>query len=191
MSLIPGNSVDLKYKNDKIGIISVDKIYSDGHGLNVSSVVRNDENTKPGSVVWQGKIVFNKNIEKYTDFKTSISNNNTNYFSYVNRDVIVETKIIGSATLKGEDVKLTKQPLININKTVVADNTIQFNSNTGESLFGPTIIYSKNDPIKAGSKLKITIHDDSSVLYLMTNIFLLVQLCSSVKCVRVLWHLLQ
>lgn len=40
VSLIPGNSVDLKYKNDKIGIISVDKIYSDGHGLNVSSVVR-------------------------------------------------------------------------------------------------------------------------------------------------------
>ena len=137
------------------------------------------------------KIVFNKNIEKYTDFKTSISNNNTNYFSYVNRDVTVETKIIGSATLKGEDVKLTKQSLININKTVVADSTIQFNSNTGESLFGPTIIYSKNDPIKAGSKLKITIHDDSSVLYLMTNIFLLVQLCSSVKCVRVLRHLLQ
>lgn len=137
------------------------------------------------------KIVFNKNIEKYTDFKTSISNNNTNYFSYVNRDVTVETKIIGSATLKGEDVKLTKQSLININKTVVADSTIQFNSNTGESLFGPTIIYSKNDPIKASSKLKITIHDDSSVLYLMTNIFLLVQLCSSVKCVRVLRHLLQ
>ena len=165
VSLIPGNSVDLKYKNDKIGIISVDKIYSDGHGLNVSSVVRNDENAKPGSVVWQGKIVFNKNIEKYTDFKTSISNNNTNYFSYVNRDVTVETKIIGSATLKGEDVKLTKQPLININKTVVADSMIQFNSNTGESLFGPTIIYSKNNPIKAGSKLKITMHDDSSVLF--------------------------
>lgn len=58
MSLIPGNSVDLKYKNDKIGIISVDKIYSDEHGLNVSSVVRNDENTKPGSVVWQGKNCF-------------------------------------------------------------------------------------------------------------------------------------
>lgn len=59
------------------------------------------------------KIVFNKNIEKYTDFKTSISNNNTNYFSYVNRDVTVETKIIGSATLKGEDVKLTKQTASN------------------------------------------------------------------------------
>lgn len=58
VSLIPGNSVDLKYKNDKIGIISVDKIYSDGHGLNVSSVVRNDENAKPGSVVWQVKNCF-------------------------------------------------------------------------------------------------------------------------------------
>ena len=117
VSLIPGGKVDLKYKGDKIGEILVDKKYSDGHELNYQSVVRNDENAKPGSIVWQGKIVFNKNIEKYADFKTSISNNNTNYFSYVNRDVTVETKIIGSTTLKGEDVKLTKQPLINIKKT--------------------------------------------------------------------------
>ena len=83
----------------------------------------------------------------------------------MNRDVTVETKIIGSTTLKGEDVKLTKQPLININKTVVTDSAMQFDSNTGGSLFGPTIAYSKNDPIKAGSKLKITMHDDSSVLF--------------------------
>lgn len=165
ISLIPGNSVDLKYKNDKIGIISVDKIYSDGHGLNVSSVVRNDENAKPGSTVWQGKIVFNKNIEKYADFKTSISNNNTNYFSYVNRDVTVETKIIGSTTLKGEDVKLTKQPLININKTTTGLSGGQFNSNSGGSVFGPTIVYSKNDPIKAGSKIKITMTEDSSIRF--------------------------
>ena len=165
VSKISNNSVSLKYNNEEIGKISVDKIYSDGHELNISSVVRNDENSKPGSAVWQGKITFNKNIEKYSSFKTEFINYNTNYFSYVNRDVTVETKIIGSTTLKGEDVKLTKQPLVNINKTVVADSTIQFNSNTGDSMFGPTIIYSKNDPIKAGSKLKITMHDDSSVLF--------------------------
>ena len=89
ISLIPGNSVDLKYKNDKIGIISEDKIYSDGHGLNVSSVVRDDENVKPGSAVWRGKITFNKNIEKYSSFKTEFLNRNTNYFSYANSDVTV------------------------------------------------------------------------------------------------------
>lgn len=89
ISLIPGNSIDLKYKNDKIGIISVDKIYSNGHALNVSSIVRDDENAKPGSTVWQGKITFNKNIEKYSIFKTEFLNRNTNYFSYVNSDVTV------------------------------------------------------------------------------------------------------
>lgn len=165
VSKISNNSVGLKYNNEEIGKISVDKVYSDGHALNISSVVRDDENAKPGSAVWQGKITFNKNIEKYSSFKTEFLNYETNYFSYVNRDVTVETKIIGSTTLKGEDVKLTKQPLVNINKTVVADSTIQFYSNTGDSIFGPTIIYSKNDPIKAGSKLKITMHDDSSVLF--------------------------
>ena len=165
VSKISNNSAVLKYNNDEIGKISVDKVYSDGHALNISSVVRDDENAKPGSAVWQGKITFNKNIEKYSSFKTEFLNYETNYFSYVNRDVTVETKIIGSTTLKGEDVKLTKQPLVNINKTVVADSTIQFYSNTGDSIFGPTIIYSKNDPIKAGSKLKITMHDDSSVLF--------------------------
>ena len=135
VSKISNNGVSLKYNNEEIGKISVDKIYSDGHELNVSSVVRNDENAKPGSAVWQGKVTFNKNIEKYSSFKTEFLNYNTNYFSYVNRDVTVETKIIGSTTLKGEDVKLTKQPLVNINKTVVADSTIQFNSNTGDSIF--------------------------------------------------------
>ena len=165
VSKISNNSVGLKYNNEEIGKISVDKVYSDGHALNISSVVRDDENAKPGSAVWQGKITFNKNIEKYSSFKTEFLNYETNYFSYVNRDVTVETKIIGSTTLKGEDVKLTKQPLVNINKTVVADSAIQFYSNTGDSIFGPTIIYSKNDPIKAGSKLKITMHDDSSVLF--------------------------
>ncbi len=165
VSKISNNSVSLKYNNEEIGKISVNKVYSDGHELNVSSVVRNDENAKPGSNVWQGKITFNKNIEKYSSFKTEFLNYNTNYFSFVNRDVTVETKIIGSTTLKGEDVKLTKQPLININKTVVSDSAMQFNSNTGESLFGPTIVYSKNDPIKAGSRFKVTMHDDSSVLF--------------------------
>ena len=153
--MIPSNSVDLKYNNDKIGIISVDKIYSDGHGLNVSSVVRNDENAKPGSTVWQGKIVFNKNIEKYADFKTSISNNNANYFSYVNRDVTVETKIIGSTTLKGEDVKLTKQPLININKTVAGLSGGQFNSNSGGSVFGPTIFIPRMTILRLVLRLKL------------------------------------
>lgn len=165
ISKISNNSVSLKYNNEEIGKISLNKVYSDGHALNVSSIVRNDENAKPGSAVWQGKITFNKNIEKYSSFKTEFLNYNTNYFSFVNRDVTVETKIIGSTTLKGEDVKLTKQPLININKTVVGDSAMQFNSNTGDSVFGPTIVYSKNDPIKAGSRLKVTMHDDSSVLF--------------------------
>lgn len=129
VSLIPGGKVDLKYKGDKIGEILVDKKYSDGHELNYQSVVRNDENAKPGSIVWQGKIVFNKNIEKYADFKSSISNNNTNYFSYVNRDVTVETKIIGSTTLKGEDVKLTKRALLNYNNTTVNGSAAEFNTN--------------------------------------------------------------
>lgn len=127
VSVIPGWKVDLNYKGDKIGEILVDKKYSDGHDLNYQSVVRNDENAKPGATIWQGKIVFNKNIEKYADFKTSISNNNANYFSYVNHDVTVETKIIGSTTLKGEDVKLTKQPLLNATRTAVGGSVTQLN----------------------------------------------------------------
>ena len=165
VSKISNNSVSLKYNNEEIGKISLNKVYSDGHALNVSSVVRNDENAKPGSAVWQGKITFNKNIEKYSSFKTEFLNYNTNYFSFVNRDVTVETKIIGSTTLKGEDVKLTKSPLLNLNNTVVDSATVQFNSNDGGSVFGPTIRQSKNNPVKAGSKLKVTMHEDSSIRF--------------------------
>ena len=165
VSLIPGGKVDLKYKNEKIGEISVDKKYSDGHDLNYQSVVRDDENAKPGSIVWQGKIVFTKNIEKYANFETSISNNNTNYFSYVNRDVTVETKIIGSTTLKGEDIKLTKSPLLKLDKTSLGGSGAQFNSNNGESSFGPTILQSINKPVKAGTRVKITMDESSSVQF--------------------------
>ena len=165
VSVIPAGKVDLKYKNEKIGEISVDKRYSDGHDLNYQSTVRNDENAKPGAIIWQGKIIFNKNIEKYSNFETSISNNNANYFSLVDRDVTVETKIIGSTTLKGEDVKLTKSPLLNLNNTVVDSAAVQLNSNNNSSVFGPTITQSRNNPVKAGSKLKVTMHNDSSVLF--------------------------
>ena len=110
-------------------------------------------------------IIFNKNIEKYSNFETSISNNNANYFSLVDRDVTVETKIIGSTTLKGEDVKLTKSPLLNLNNTVVDSAAVQLNSNNNSSVFGPTITQSRNNPVKAGSKLKVTMHNDSSVLF--------------------------
>jgi hypothetical protein len=166
VSLIPGGKVDLKYKGDKIGEILVDKKYSDGHELNYQSVVRNDENAKPGSIVWQGKIVFNKNIEKYADFKSSISNNNTNYFSYVNRDVTVETKIIGSTTLKGEDVKLTKRALLNYNNTTVNGSAAEFNTNNDVSRFSGAITISKNNPIKAGDKIKFSMHEDSSIRFI-------------------------
>ena len=165
VSVIPGWKVDLNYKGDKIGEILVDKKYSDGHDLNYQSVVRNDENAKPGATIWQGKIVFNKNIEKYADFKTSISNNNANYFSYVNHDVTVETKIIGSTTLKGEDVKLTKQPLLNATRTAVGGSVTQLNSNNGVFSFNPTIVQYGKNAIKAGSKLKVTMHKDSSLRF--------------------------
>ena len=69
VSVIPAGKVDLKYKNEKIGEISVDKKYSDGHDLNYQSVPHDDENAKPGAIVWQGKIVFTKNIEKYANFE--------------------------------------------------------------------------------------------------------------------------
>lgn len=165
VSVIPAGKVDLKYKNEKIGEISVDKKYSDGHDLNYQSVVRNDENAKPGAAIWQGKIVFNKNIEKYANFETSIYNNNANYFSHVDRDVTVGTKIIGSTTLKGEDVRLTKSPLMNLKNTIVDSAAVQFNSNDGGSVFGPTIMQSKNNPVKAGSKFKVTMHEDSSIRF--------------------------
>lgn len=89
VSKISNNSVSLKYNNEEIGKISVDKVSSDEHVLNVSSVVRDDENVKPGSAVWRGEITFNKNIEKYSSFKTEFLNRNTNYFSYANSDVTV------------------------------------------------------------------------------------------------------
>ena len=165
VSVIPAGKVDLKYKNEKIGEISVDKKYSDGHDLNYQSVVRNDDNAKPGAIVWQGKIVFNKNIEKYANFETSISNSNANYFSYVNRDVTIETKIIGSTTLKGEDVKLTKSPLLKLDKTSLGGSVAQFNSNNGESSFELTILQSMNKPVKAGTRVKITMDESSSVQF--------------------------
>ena len=166
VSVIPGGKIDLKYKNEKIGEISVDKKYSDGHDLNLQSVVRDDENAKPGSAIWQGKIVFNKNIEKYANFETSISNSNSNYFSYVNRDVTVETKIIGSTTLKGEDVKLTKRVLRDYNNTTVNGSAAEFNTNNDVSRFSGTITISKNNPIKAGDKLKISMHEDSPIRFI-------------------------
>lgn len=166
VSVIPAGKVDLKYKNEKIGEISVDKRYSDGHDLNYQSTVRNDENAKPGAIIWQGKIIFNKNIEKYADFKSSISNNNTNYFSYVNRDVTVETKIIGSTTLKGEDVKLTKRALLNYNNTTVNGSAAEFNTNNDVSRFSGAITISKNNPIKAGDKIKFSMHEDSSIRFI-------------------------
>lgn len=166
VSVIPAGKVDLKYKNEKIGEISVDKKYSDGHDLNYESTVRNDDNAKPGAVVWQGKIVFNKNIEKYANFETSISNNNANYFSYIDRDATVETKIIGSTALKGEDVKLTKRALLNYNNTIVIGSAAEFNTNNDTSRFSGTIAMSKNNPIKAGDKLKISMHEDSPIRFI-------------------------
>ena len=163
--MIPAGKVDLKYKNEKIGEISVDKKYSDGHDLNYQSVVRNDENAKPGAAIWQGKIVFNKNIEKYANFETSIYNNNANYFSHVDRDVTVGTKIIGTTTLEGDNVRISKQPLLNIGNTHLGIGGAWINSNDGSSVFGPTINQSKNNPIKAGTKIKITIPEDSSLRF--------------------------
>ncbi|MFC2754683.1 MAG: hypothetical protein ACFN24_02180 [Candidatus Nanogingivalis sp.] len=165
VSVIPAGKVDLKYKNEKIGEISVDKKYSDGHDLNYQSVVRNDENAKPGAAIWQGKIVFNKNIEKYANFETSIYNNNANYFSHVDRDVTVGTKIIGTTTLEGDNVRISKQPLLNIGNTHLGIGGAWINSNDGSSVFGPTINQSKNNPIKAGTKIKITIPEDSSLRF--------------------------
>lgn len=164
VSVIPAEKVDLKYKNEKIGEISVDKKYSDGHDLNYQSVVRNDENAKPGAAIWQGKIVFNKNIEKYANFETSIYNN-ANYFSHVDRDVTVGTKIIGTTTLEGDNVRISKQPLLNIGNTHLGIGGAWINSNDGSSVFGPTINQSKNNPIKAGTKIKITIPEDSSLRF--------------------------
>ena len=165
VSIIPGGRVDIKYNNEKIGEALVNKIYSNGGDLNSFSIVRDDENARPGAIIWQGKIVFNKNIEKYANFNTFILNNSVNYFSYVNRETTVETKIIGSTTLKGEDVKLAKQPLININKTSAISSAGQFISNNGSSSFGPTVINSKNNPIKSGTIVEISMSKDSSIRF--------------------------
>lgn len=165
VSLIPSGKADLKYNNDKIGEVIVDKKFNNGYDINNEIVPRDDETAKPAGYIWQGKIVFNKNIEKYTNFRAVISNNNVNYFTYSDHDVVVETKIIGTTTLKGNDVTVKKPNLLVANDTHLDTGYISLNTNDNSSVFGPTIIQSKNNPIKAGTKLKITMSDDSSVRF--------------------------
>lgn len=165
VSLIPGGKADLKYNNDKIGEVIVDKQFNKGQNLNFETVPRDDEDAKPAADIWQGKIIFNKNIEKYTNFRTTISSNNANYFIYSDHDVVVETKIIGTTTLKGNDVTVKKPNLLVVNKTQVARGGVFLNTNDGSSVFGPTINQSKNEPVKAGTKLKITMSDDSPIRF--------------------------
>lgn len=165
VSLIPGGKADLKYNNDKIGEVIVDKYFNKGQNLNFETVPRDDEDAKPAANIWQGKIVFNKNIEKYTNFRTTVSNNNANNFILVNHDVVIETKIIGTTTLKGDPVTVRKPNLLVANNTNLGSGYISFNTNDGSSVFGPTIIQSKNNPVKAGTKLKLTMSDDSPVRF--------------------------
>ncbi len=165
VSLIPGGKADLKYNNDKIGEVIVDKQFNKGQNLNFETVPRDDEDAKPAADIWQGKIVFNKNIEKYTNFRTTVSNNNTNNFILVNHDVVIETKIIGTTTLKGDPVTVRKPNLLVANNTNLGSGYISFNTNDGSSVFGPTIIQSKNNPVKAGTKLKLTMSNDSPVRF--------------------------
>ena len=165
VSLIPGGKADLKYNNDKIGEVIVDKYFNKGQNLNFETVPRDDEDAKPAANIWQGKIVFNKNIEKYTNFRTTVSNNNTNNFILVNHDVVIETKIIGTTTLKGDPVTVRKPNLLVANNTNLGSGYISFNTNDGSSVFGPTIIQSKNNPVKAGTKLKLTMSNDSLVRF--------------------------
>ena len=165
VSLIPGGKADLKYNNDKIGEVIVDKYFNKGQNLNFETVPRDDEDAKPAANIWQGKIVFNKNIEKYTNFRTTVSNNNTNNFILVNHDVVIETKIIGTTTLKGDPVTVRKPNLLVANNTNLGSGYISFNTNDGSSVFGPTIIQSKNNPVKAGTKLKLTMSNDSPVRF--------------------------
>ena len=165
VSLIPGGKADLKYNNDKIGEVVVDKQFNKGQNLNYETVPRDDEDAKPAANIWQGKIVFNKNIEKYTNFRTTVSNNNTNNFILVNHDVVIETKIIGTTTLKGDPVTVRKPNLLVANNTNLGSGYISFNTNDGSSVFGPTIIQSKNNPVKAGTKLKLTMSNDSPVRF--------------------------
>ena len=165
VSLIPGGKADLKYNNDKIGEVIVDKYFNKGQNLNFETVPRDDEDAKPAANIWQGKIVFNKNIEKYTNFRTTVSNNNANNFILVNHDVVIETKIIGTTTLKGDPVTVRKPNLLVTNNTNLGSGYISFNTNDGSSVFGPTIIQSKNNPVKAGTKLKLTMSNDSPVRF--------------------------
>ena len=165
VSLIPGGKADLKYNNDKIGEVIVDKYFNKGQNLNFETVPRDDEDAKPAANIWQGKIVFNKNIEKYTNFRTTVSNNNVNNFILVNHDVVIETKIIGTTTLKGDPVTVRKPNLLVANNTNLGSGYISFNTNDGSSVFGPTIIQSKNNPVKAGTKLKLTMSNDSPVRF--------------------------
>ena len=165
VSLIPGGKADLKYNNDKIGEVIVDKQFNKGQNLNFETVPRDDEDAKPAADIWQGKIVFNKNIEKYTNFRTTVSNNNVNNFILVNHDVVIETKIIGTTTLKGDPVTVRKPNLLVANNTNLGSGYISFNTNDGSSVFGPTIIQSKNNPVKAGTKLKLTMSNDSPVRF--------------------------
>lgn len=165
VSVIPGEKADLKYNNDKIGEVIVDKRFNKGQNLNYETVPRDDEDAKPAANIWQGKIVFNKNIEKYTNFRTTVSNNNANNFILVNHDVVIETKIIGTTTLKGDPVTVRKPNLLVANNTNLGSGYISFNTNDGSSVFGPTIIQSKNNPVKAGTKLKLTMSNDSPVRF--------------------------
>lgn len=165
VSLIPGGKADLKYNNDKIGEVVVDKQFNKGQNLNFETVPRDDEDAKPAADIWQGKIIFNKNIEKYTNFRTTVSNNNINNFIRVNHDVVIETKIIGTTTLKGDPVTVRKSNLLVANNTNLGSGYISFNTNDGSSVFGPTIIQSKNNPVKAGTKLKLTMSNDSPVRF--------------------------
>ena len=165
VSLIPGGKADLKYNNDKIGEVIVDKQFNKGQNLNFETVPRDDEDAKPAADIWQGKIIFNKNIEKYTNFRTTVSNNNVNNFILSNHDVVIETKIIGTTTLKGDPVTVRKPNLLVANNTNLGSGYISFNTNDGSSVFGPTIIQSKNNPVKAGTKLKLTMSNDSPVRF--------------------------
>ena len=165
VSVIPGEKADLKYNNDKIGEVIVDKRFNKGQNLNYETVPRDDEDAKPAADIWQGKIIFNKNIEKYTNFRTTVSNNNVNNFIRVNHDVVIETKIIGTTTLKGDPVTVRKPNLLVADNTHLGSGYISFNTNDGSSVFGPTIIQSKNNPVKAGTKLKLTMSDDSPVRF--------------------------
>lgn len=165
VSLIPGGKADLRYNNDKIGEVVIDKYLNKGPNLNFETVPRDDEDAKPAANIWQGKIIFNKNIEKYKNFRTSVSNNNANNFILSNHDVVIEPKIIGTTTLKGDPVTVRKPNLLVADNTHLDSGYISLNTNDGSSVFGPTIIQSKNNPVKAGTKLKLTMSNDSPVRF--------------------------